>query len=64
MWMCFAFDLDDDAVRLFGLTAEYAATLNQPLKIGGYADTQTVDFKKEVTFRYNSICVPPINHRK
>ena len=44
--MCFAFDLEDDAVRLFGLTAEYPATLKQPLKIGGYADTQTVDFRK------------------
>ena len=29
MWMCFAFDLEDDAVRLFGLTAEYPATLKQ-----------------------------------
>ena len=32
----FSFDLEDDAVRCFGLTAEYPATLNQPLKIGGY----------------------------
>ena len=37
----FSFDLEDDAVRCFGLTAEYPATLNQPLKIGGYADTQS-----------------------
>ena len=37
----FAFDLEDNAVRLFGLTAEYPASLNQPLKIGGYADTQS-----------------------
>ena len=27
--MCFAFDLEDDAVRLFGLTTEYPATLKQ-----------------------------------
>ena len=46
MWMSFAFDLEDDAVTLFGLTAECPATLKQPLKIGGYADTQTVDFRK------------------
>ena len=42
MWMCFAFDWKDDAVRLFGLTAKYPATLKQPLKIDGYADTQTL----------------------
>ena len=40
--MCFGFDLEDDAVRLFHLTAEYPATLKQPLKIGGYADTQSL----------------------
>ena len=42
MWMCFAFDWNDDTVRLFGLTAEYPTTLKQPLKIGGYADTQSL----------------------
>ena len=63
MWMCFALNLEDDAVRLFGLTAT-PANLKQPLKIGGYADTQTVDLKKGVTFCDTSICVLPINHRK
>ena len=40
MCMCFVFDLEDDAVRRFGLTTECPATLKQPLKMGGYADTQ------------------------
>ena len=38
MLMCFALYLEDDAVRLFGLTA----ALKQPLKIGGYADSQSL----------------------
>ena len=42
MCMCFAFNLEDDAVRLFVLTAEYPTTLKQPLKIGGHADTQSL----------------------
>ena len=42
MWMCFTLDLEDDVVRLFGLTAEYPATLKQPLKIGGCVDTQSL----------------------
>ena len=42
MWMCFAFDWKDDAVRRFSLTAVYPATLKQPLKIGGYADTHSL----------------------
>ena len=29
-------------LALVGLTAEYPATLKQPLKIGGYVDTQSL----------------------
>ena len=50
MCMCFAFDLEDDAVRLFGLTAEYPATLKQPRKIGRYADTQSLRIRVSIIF--------------
>ena len=59
MWMCFAFDWKDDADRLFGLTAEYPATLKQPLKIGGYADTQSLRICIS-TYRFNVSTYPRI----